>query len=231
MSGGLWLYAFVDDVVLVGHDLGLGLAGEPLRLVAPAGLRAVVGALPGAPPAPTPAALREHDAAVRRLEGLAGAVLPARFGQVAADEAALAERIGPRVDALRRALDLVRGREQMTLRLFGPLEATGALPAADDPGDTGLGPGARYLARRRAALGVPEAAGLLEALGARVRATRVERPAAGAGELLASVYHLVDRGAADGYRAQVEALAPGLAPRRVRVSGPWPAYAFAGEAP
>lgn len=229
MSGGLWLYAFVDDVVVDGGDLGRGLTGEPLRLVAPAGLRAVVGALPGAPPAPAPAALREHDAAVRRLEGLAGAVLPARFGQVAADEAALAERVGPRVDALRRALDLVRGREQMTLRLFGPLQAAAA--PAGDPADAGLGPGARYLARRRAALGVPEAAGLLEALGARVRATRVERPAAGAGELLASVYHLVDRGAADGYRAQVEALAPGLAPRRVRVSGPWPAYAFAGEAP
>ncbi|MCO5165694.1 MAG: GvpL/GvpF family gas vesicle protein [Planctomycetes bacterium] len=225
---GLWLYAFVDQVG--AGDLGNGLAGEPLRAVSPGGLQAVVGVLSAAPSGTSPEGLRGHDAVVRRLADVAAAVLPARFGQTAPDEGALADRVRPRADALRRALDLVRGREQMTLRLFG----AGAAPVEPaPPDDAALGPGARYLARRRAALGVPEAADLLAALGPAVRASRVERPAPGraAGALLASVYHLVDRGAADVYRARVEALAPALAPRRVRVSGPWPAYAFAGEGP
>lgn len=191
------------------------------------GLIAIVGALDGAADrTPGEARLRAHDAVVRRAAERAAALLPARFGQVAADLDVLRERVAPRRDALARALELVRGRAQMTLRVFGAPQ-----PAAPEPPPhPTLGPGARYLAARRQAAArareVPEAAALLDALAGFVSAARVERPAASTG-LLASVYHLVERGDAERYRERAEALAPSLAPRRVSVSGPWPPYAFA----
>jgi hypothetical protein len=45
--------------------------------------------------------------------------------------------------------------------------------------------------------------------------------------LVASVYHLIDRGAAEAYRRRVQS-AP-LEGVRVTVSGPWPAWSFAPE--
>jgi hypothetical protein len=46
--------------------------------------------------------------------------------------------------------------------------------------------------------------------------------------LLASVYHLIDRGAADAYRTAIEAAPQSTA--RIVATGPWPPYAFAPEA-
>jgi len=58
-----------------------------------------------------------------------------------------------------------------------------------------------------------------------VRAERVERH--GEPGLLASVYHLIDRGTSDRYRELVEATA--LDDLRVTLTGPWPAWSFAPE--
>jgi hypothetical protein len=58
-----------------------------------------------------------------------------------------------------------------------------------------------------------------------VRAERVERHSEPG--LLASVYHLIDRGAAPSYTRTVEATA--IDGFRFTVSGPWPPWSFAPE--
>jgi hypothetical protein len=206
---------------------GDGLAAEPLCFVSVGGVLAAVGDLPAAPPV-TRETLLAHDAVVRRLAGAVDAILPVRFGTLLEDETALADAVSARAARLREALDLVAGREQMTLRVFGATAAVEEPPALDPA----LGPGARYLESRRResrrAADVPELMPLRGPLAGFVRAERVERH--DAPPLCATVYHLVDRGRAAAYRAAVEACAEALAPTRVAVSGPWPPYAFTPEA-
>jgi hypothetical protein len=87
------------------------------------------------------------------------------------------------------------------------------------------GPGARYLKVRATAERDPEALGSLrELVAGLVRAERVER---GSGPLVATVYHLVERGRTRAYASAVRRVASRIAPIRVTVSGPWPPYAFA----
>ena len=193
----------------------LGARGEPLRELR----RGEVGLLVGAaPPALSVEALRAHEAAVRRIAEAAEACLPARFGARAEDDEALLRLVEGRQAELLEALQLVRGREQMTLRVHGPSSPSPVPPPAG-------GPGARYLEERRRARKLPELDPLRGALEALVRAERIERHSEPG--LLASVYHLIDRGAAAEYqRIAGHAHLEGL---RVRVSGPWPAWSFAPE--
>jgi hypothetical protein len=44
-----------------------------------------------------------------------------------------------------------------------------------------------------------------------------------------TLYHLIRAEHVDRYRTAVEAFAPSLAPVRLTVSGPWPAFAFVPE--
>jgi hypothetical protein len=219
----LYLYALLAEAPPA--DLGDGLAGEPLRLVPCGGLLAVTGALE-APPPLAATTLRAHDEVVRRLAALAEAILPARFGTLAEDEHALAAGLEPRLDALREGLQLVRGCEQMSLRVFGA--AGDETPAEVDEAPAG-GPGARYLAERRRAhrrvAALPGLEPLRRALEPLIRAERVEPHQTP--PLLASVYHLVPRGAAGAYLEHLETARAALAPWRVEASGPWPPYAFA----
>jgi hypothetical protein len=134
-----------------------------------------------------------------------------RFGMVAAGAGELRAQLEQMLPALRESLALVRGREQMTLRLFGERAAV----------TSEGGPGTQYLAARRGLL--PDLAPLRRALGELPRAERIQSHSSGA--LLASVYHLVDRGASSEYARAVEECGLTLA-----ISGPWPAYAFAPEA-
>jgi hypothetical protein len=227
----LYLYALADVAPNPADTpLGEGLAGEPLAVVPSAGLFAVIGEI-AARPVVTAAALARHDETVRRLAGLLPALLPARFGEWLPDARALAEALAPRAGEIVRALTLVEGCVQMTLRVFG----TAATPEAVAPieeaaaGAAGAagGPGTRYLtARRRAANpGIPEVAALREALRPFVRAERIERHEKG--QLLASAHDLVRREEAGEYVRIVQGPAGALAGRKVTVSGPWPPYAFA----
>jgi hypothetical protein len=182
-------------------------------------------------PAVTAAALARHDETVRRLASLVPALLPARFGEWLPDARVLAEALAPRAGEIVRALILVEGCVQMTLRVFGEPLAPGVpapeVPiAAETAGKTG-GIGTRYLAARRRAAspGLPEVAALREALRPLVRAERIERHEKG--QLLASAHDLVRREEAGEYVRIVEGPAGTLAGRKVTVSGPWPPYAFA----
>jgi hypothetical protein len=133
----------------------------------------------------------------------------------------------------------------MTLRVYGRTnEVEGRPPTVEDggqetaPDDSGAG--TRYLRAKREAArrreDVPEIGPLRAALQPLVRAERGQRhpvrpgPEPGPAEtLLASVYHLIDRGRAADYRVLVEAGSSALAPWRVTVSGPFAPYAFAPE--
>jgi len=163
----------------------IGARGEPLRVFRRGELELIHGE---APPPLSADALRAHEAAVRRIAEGALACLPAR---------------------------LVRGREQMTLRVHGALASK---PSAG-------GPGTRYLEQRRRAVTLPELDPLRSAVAVLVRAERVE----GHSEpgLVASVYHLIDRGGAAAYQRAVESIR--LDGLRVVASGPWPAWSFAPE--
>src|SRR5205823_3947309 len=95
----LWVYALLEGRA----EAGRGLDGEPVRLLRIAGLSVAAGSLK-APPAPKTAALRAHDAVVRRLGRRAGAILPARFGTLFRDRAALAAAVTARTRSLLAAL-------------------------------------------------------------------------------------------------------------------------------
>ena len=207
-------------------DAGSGLGAEPLRFVPVDGVLAAVGDLTAAPPV-TPATLRAHDAVVRRLAAAVDAILPVRFGTLLDGERALADAVAGRAPRLREALALVANREQMTLRVFGDAaRVDDVAPVASE-----LGPGARYLESRRRQTrrdaDVPELAPMRGRLAALVRAEHAQRH--DAPPLLASVYHLIDRGGAAAYLDAVAASAAALAPTRAVATGPWPPYAFAPE--
>jgi hypothetical protein len=231
----LYLYGLVGAEPAPETSLGEGVAGEPLAILRVGGLLAVVGRLAedAARPEITAATLARHDETVRRLALLVPALLPARFGEQLPDAAALAEALAPRAAEITRALILVEGCVQMTLRVFGEPAEPEAEPAIEAPVGKAAagGPGTRYLtARRRAAHpGLPEVAALRQSLKPLVRAERIERhgrkPAQG--QLLATAHDLVLRENAADYRRTVEGATAALAGRKVSVSGPWPPYAFA----
>jgi hypothetical protein len=207
-----------------------GAAGESLRAVRVGSLVAVVGDV-AAPPALDRATLRAHDATVRALARSVSALLPVRFGTMASDESHVAAMVGERRDVLAKALDLVAGREQMTLRVFGDTSPRGSGTRVRTRA-RGTGAGTGYLAARRAAeraaRAVPEIAWLRPALRRFVKAERVERHRTP--PLVATVHHLIPRGDARAYVAAVRR-AGGRDGRPVRVvaQGPSPPWAFARE--
>jgi hypothetical protein len=217
----LYVYA------ILGGPLGAvpprGVLDEPLRVVECGDVLVAVGETAAAPPLGADA-LRGHDTVVRRLAGEVDAILQARFGSVVADEDALRVALEPRLAALGAALRLVRGCEQMTLRVFGPPLGSPSPSEGEQP----TGPGARYLAAVRQRIGPGDrVAALRERLGGLVAAERFEPHATP--PLVASVYHLVPRHSCRTYLAALDAAAATLRPSRVSASGPWPPYAFVPE--
>jgi hypothetical protein len=240
VSRDLYLYALASSLAGAGAEapLGEGLAGEPLRRLEAGPVVALLGEI--AAPAVTPETLAAHDAVVRRLAERLPALLPARFGQTVPDEPTLRAWIADRERDVVRALALVEGCVQMTLRVFARPDAPHAELLAGPALPEDLGPGARFLyARKEAAArarALPEIAPLREALRPYLRSERIERadsdPLKAQGRLLATAYDLVARGEADAYARTVAAAAPHLAGWKVTATGPWPPYAFApGLAP
>jgi hypothetical protein len=221
----LYLYAVAFAETEPAGALGTGIGDEPLVLVPVGRLVAIAGSLPGRPSADAET-LKKQDAVVRRLAGLFAALLPVRFGESVAEEAAVAAKIAPRESELTTALELVRGCVQMTLRIFGEAD-----PMPEPAPARAGGPGARYLEARRqeqAALrSLPEIAPLSRALRPLLRAERIERQAAG--PLLGTAYHLVPREGTAAYLAAVEEARGRIGGRRIAATGPWPPYAFAPE--
>ena len=209
-------------IVLRAPADAVGAKGESLRAIA----CGEFFALAGDPPAPLSVdALRAHEAAVRRIADATEACLPARFGATSQSDQSLQSELAGRAAELIEALQLVRGREQMTLRVFLARGHEGAADAAAIMSPTLAGSGTRYLEERRRAGKFPELDPLRAVLSTVVRAERVERHSEPG--LLASVYHLIDKGAAREYARLADTVK--LESLRVLVSGPWPAWSFAPE--
>jgi hypothetical protein len=194
-----------------------GICGESLQAKPYGRLYAVTGEIPEAPQTDE-ANLRGHERVIRELAAQTDAILPARFGSILRDDAMLAAREAEFL----AALDLVRGREQMTLRIYSQQSA--AVPEiVDESLRPSLGPGTNYLTAKKRALDQDPATLLLQeihsALGELVKAERVRRQ-----DTLTSVYHLIERGAGTAYISALERVAVQQA--RFAVSGPWPPYGF-----
>lgn len=219
----LCVYAITGTQPLPGAARGL--AGEPLRLVAEGRIAAVVGEL-RRPPRATRGALERYDAAIRRLHERR-AIVPARFGSCFSGLDEIAFVLRSRSRSLGSALDRVRRRAQMTVRILPPSrrERPSRPPArivnSDRLAPNAAGRGTRYLRERAARESdIPGFGGVREAVRRWVRAEQVEKQGR-----IVSVYHLVPRGAVTSYvrAAGHAAAAAGL---RVVITGPWPPYAF-----
>jgi hypothetical protein len=196
---------------------------RPLRGSMEVGSLTVVAAPMASPPSPSVAAMRAHDRAVRRASKSYASVIPFRFGAWFESESSMADSVLAMQRRLKDALKLVRDREQMTCRLFDARTRTA--PPARRSSRSGASTGTTYLLERAQALREPEALDVLRrALKSIVRSERVELH--GTGTLLATVFHLVDRGASRDYARALRRVALAIAPLTLLASGPWAPYAF-----
>jgi hypothetical protein len=213
----LYVYALVDRALPT-----VRLHGRAIETIAVGDLHAAAERTDRAPAATERSLCEQHDI-VRDLAQRVPGILPARFGALV-DREELDAIVSRRREQLMTALALVRGREQMTVRLIGDEPGIPRRPIA-----AGAGPGTRYLDARRAAAGypLPEAA---ERLDAAVRAVVVAAKAEpGQAGVRAILYHLIERGSSGRYWRALAAASTVVAPYAVKVSGPWPPFAFAPE--
>lgn len=207
-----------------------GVAGERLRVVTVGAVSAIVGDLKRAP-RPTEANLRKYNRVMQALARGNPALLPVRFATEFRDLDELTLVLGSRQSAFCRLLRHVRNRAQITIRIAvaesaDPQSSAGRILPGPlrEPDNARSRTGAAYLkglaARAARAREVPGFDPVRAAVRRWVKDERVERQSA-----VASVYHLIPRTAVDAYRAALDRAAAktGL---RMRVSGPWPPYAF-----
>ncbi len=204
-----------------GTVSGAGLEEQPLRRVTESPLAAIVSDHHGPAPEPTAAGLGAYERIVRGLmEGRA--ILPAQFGSVLADEAAVQALLRERRDDLVARLQGVRGAVEIGLRASwrdgrGPSEI---LPRS----------GSSYL-RDRLELrqNARRVASQLDPLAALARSSR--RALAPRPDLPVLDAYLVDRGRVGEFVALVEQLDDRLDDVELVCTGPWPPYSFAQGAP
>jgi hypothetical protein len=178
-------------------------------------------------PAVSEAALRTQHEIVARIAAKVDAMLPARFGSLV-DVQELERVVALRRDAIRDAFDLVRGRDQMTVRLFDA--GVRAAPPSVVRAGTDAATGTDYLQKRRQAAPMRARPPTVAAITAAVRdIVAAERFEPGEGRVAATVYHLIERAAVDQYTKRLTGLQSTLEPEALRVSGPWPPFAFVPE--
>jgi hypothetical protein len=226
---------------------------EPLQQIRTGTVWLVVGRA-RKPLRPTRANLLAYDRVVRRIDEASFAMLPARFGEVFENADRLNALVVDRHASMRKALDAVEHKTQMTLRLLLPEAPARQGNIGSDPrppslklrrgravarrkrrteaGDiTGVlqSSGRTYLEARAAALRppkLPEVEAVHRRLASLVRRERFRAgPAAGA----LTLYHLIEKGEDKAYLAAVQKCAAGMPGVTVQASGPFPPYAFTDD--
>lgn len=210
--------AGVDDAMVRAVDLG--------------GLVAWVSDVAETTIAPSPARAHAHDRVVRAALERA-TPLPARFGQVLADEAELRTALSTRREALESALQRIDGAVEMTVRmLMRPAdrgEGSGRTEADAQAVTTGRDYLQRIAAMQREERNVLAMAQLVrDQVGSVVDGlVRAESFAgATAGSSLVTVSHLVPREHIGAYRSALQALRQEDPTLAIMVSGPWAPYSF-----
>jgi len=219
----LYVFALVDE--RPSGRPGTGLSGGLIAQPIPGGF-AIVERRADVPPVEL-GTLQKHDAVVARLADAVPAILPVRFGTLL-ESAEIAEALADRDEEIAAAFDTVRCRQQFTWRRRSPARP-GVFGAARGSMRTAkaAASGTAYLrAAVRAAHPTPPAPfrPAREKLRPLVVAERYQ-PAASM--LPDSLYHLVDRESAERYQLLAEKVAGAAA--LVRVTGPFPPFAFAAE--
>jgi hypothetical protein len=209
---GVYVYA-----LLGGPMKPRRLSGRPIDVIKVAGIHAAVEYRTTAPDISEDTLRQQHDIVVR-LAQITDAILPVRFGAfVAAEE--LGRIIRLRQEMLRAALDEVRGREQMTVRILGKAEAVP--PALERRSGTEYLLG---LAASHRALHSPLSIAINDAVRPVVVRSHTD---AGRGGVQLVLNHLIRRGHADEYRSLIESAAAAFEPvPELLISGPWPPFAF-----
>jgi hypothetical protein len=216
----LYVYALIDRKLP-----RVKLHGRTIESVALGGVYAVAQRTERMPPISEDMLRQQYDIIMQLAERVP-AILPARFGSLVGEEE-LQKMVALRGAQLSAAFDLVRGREQMTVRLIGVAEVVDR--PARQAAAVAIGPGARYLEERRTAAGypLPDAA---ERLTAAVRSmVFAEKAEPGLGGVRAMLYHLIERGRSGPYCRALARAAGNAAPYAVKVTGPFPPFAFAPE--
>jgi len=217
-----YVFALVDR--LPAGAAGKGLRGPlTVRHIGPAFI--VVERRADVPPAEF-GALRRHQAVLTRLADSVPAMLPVRFGTLLEGEE-LEDALSERDEEVAEAFALVRHRVQFTWRVGGRRVGDGGRSAGGGARRTVVpksGSGAEYLKRLARAKHPPPPA-VFRTVRAKLRPlVEVEKYQPAAATIPDSLYHLVDRDAIARYQVAGEALkrsAPTL-----RLSGPWPPFAF-----
>lgn len=173
-------------------------------------------------PPPELGSLERHQRVVERLASRVPAILPVRFGTLLTPDE-IEESLEPRQDDIADALDLVRGRRQMTWRLGGVLPRRARRPSVM----SGPLSGAEYLRQIARPARVPLPPGLRHVRALLGPLAVAERVHSRSQTLPPALYHLVERGIIDRYVTSSEALRARFA--RLALSGPWAPYAFAPE--
>jgi hypothetical protein len=214
---GLYVYGITARPVRTSRP---GIFGRPLRAIGVGPVHVLVETA-GSAPTPTVRNLVAQHRVLQTLVSQGVDVLPVRFGTFLSGREELRRLIEARRGDLVRALGIIRGRVQMTIRLT---------LAAHEPQShaTTATRGATYLraradrARRRARDPVVQA--IQRAARPYARKSRLDWREGG--QEVAILHHLVARGRVPQYEQAVIRVvrARGLG---AIVSGPWPPFAFA----
>jgi hypothetical protein len=249
-DGWVWTYGVARADPDAFADGLAGIGGAQPRTVTAAGLTAIVGDVSdreyGA------AALqrnledldwlsrtaRAHHAVIEAFAGR-GPVVPMRLATLFASDAGVAGMLQERADELRGALSLISARREWGVKAYAVKPAK----PAPDPGRPAAGPGAAYLQRRRAQLtagqdarreALASAQAVYAELSRLAVATRLYPPQApdlagqAAPMVLNAAYLVADERARE-FGAAVAEVSTRHRFVQVTLTGPWPAYSFAGQ--
>src|SRR5919201_6453511 len=202
------LYALAEHPARLPAVAGIG--GSSLAAVEVEGIDAIVSDL-GAEPGGVDETILVHARVVEELAALNDAVLPARLTDPFRAEAALLDAIGDRAQALKAALDRVRGCAELGVQVVPRQNGVGPAP----------GSGSEYMRSRldavRSAEGIADE--LDRAVGevARDRTRRI----AATPELVLTAAYLVPRSEVEPFRAAVESLQRARRDVAYVCVGPW----------
>ena len=226
---------YLDCLLRRASEPPAGLVGvddTPVRAIDLDGIGAWVSDVTGTTMVASPARARGHDRVVRSALDRE-TPLPARFGQVVADVAALIAMVGSRRAALESALDAVAGTVEMTVRVLLPSVDEGAPASPHLQPERRSISGRDYLERAAAkqqrernvlAMGRIVRERVSSAVQELVRAEAFSGAQAGSG--MATLSHLVPRENVEVYRSTLLQLRDKEPTLAIMVSGPWAPYSF-----